>query len=191
MAMPRLASRFIRGPFTIADYYRMAETGLLDSEARVELLDGLIVAKSVIGPRHAGIVLRLTRLFSAALGGRAAVNVQNPAVLDEYSEPEPDVTVLKPRDDDYTTSKPRPSDVLLLIEVADTSLDKDREIKLPLYARSRIAEVWIVDLQSDVIEVYREPGEGGYAQMRRSGAGDSLTPHLLATVTLSVAEILR
>ena len=190
MGMPRLVSKLFRGPFTVADYHRMAETGVLRPDARVELLDGQVIEMSPIGSRHAGTVIRVERAFGRAAGVLATVSTQNPVVLDEHSEPQPDVAVLKPRPDDYTSRHPRPADVLLLVEVADTGLEKDREVKIPLYALSGIPEVWLVDLEAGVVEIYREPGEEGYASPRKAFRGETLTPLLLESVALPVADIL-
>ena len=190
MGMPRLVPRLLKGPFTVGDYHRMAETGVLRQDARVELLDGQVVEMSPIGSRHAGCVFHLNQMLFGALAGRAGVNVQNPVVLDDHSEPQPDITVLKLRSDWYTTAHPGPADVLLLIEVMDTTAERDREMKTPLYARSGIAEVWLVDLDADVIEILREPGPDGYASVRTAARGDKLTPLHLASVTLEAADIL-
>ena len=190
MAMPRAAPRLLKGPFTVADYHRMAETGVLRPDARVELLDGQVVAMSPIGSRHAGCVNRLNRMLLQAVGSRATVGIQNPAILDDFSEPQPDVAVLKYRTDGYAERHPEPDDVLLLIEVMVTSADFDRDVKVPLYARAGIAEVWLVDLEAGRIEIYREPGDAGYAVVRTAGRGDNLTPLRLSSVTLPGADIL-
>src|SRR5947208_322206 len=132
--------------FSVADYYRMAETGLLKPDARVELLDGRIIDMSPIGPFHGGSVNRLIRLFGKLSNGRWLVSAQYPVHLNEYSEPDPDLMLLKPVSDDYTSRHPRPEDVFLLVEVADTSMAFDREEKMPAYGASGISEVWILNL---------------------------------------------
>src|SRR5438552_5474421 len=139
--------------FTVADYHRMAETGVLKPAARVELLDGRIIDMAPIGPFHGGSVNRLIRLFSKFANGRWLVSAQNPVHLDEFSEPQPDLMLLKPAADDYTSRHPRPDDVLLLVEVADTTLAFDREEKLPIYACAGISEVWILNLSARQIEI--------------------------------------
>ncbi len=136
------------------------------------------------------MVNRLSRLRLGVLAGRGMLSVQNPVRLDDCSEPEPDVAVLRPRADDYETATPCPPDVLLLIEVADTSLDDDRAIKLPLYAENGIAECWIVNLFDRVAEVYRQPGNGRYADVRRAGPGEILGIALLPGVALPVVDLL-
>ena len=123
--------------FTVAEYHRMGETGVLKPGTRVELLDGRIIDMSPIGPLHGGSVNRLIRLFSRLSAGRWLVSAQNPVYLDEAFEPQPDLTLLKPVEDDYTSRHPRPEDVDLVIEVADVSLDFDRNEKLPAYGRRR------------------------------------------------------
>lgn len=190
MAMPQVAPRLLKGPFTVADYHRMAETGILRPDARVELLDGQVVEMSPIGSRHAGCVNRLTRLLTQALGDRATVAIQNPAVLDDFSEPQPDVAVMKFRSDGYAARHPSPDDVLLLIEVMVSSADFDRDVKTPLYARAGIREVWLVDLEAAAIEVYREPGPEGYAVVRRGARGDALTPATLPHLSFAASDIL-
>jgi len=175
--------------FTVAEYHRMAEVGILNEDSRVELIRGQIVDMAPIGAPHLGMVNRLNRLLPGVLAGRGILSVQNPVRLDDGSEPEPDVVVLRPRADDYATAMPCPSDVLLLIEVADTSLDDDRAIKVPLYAENGIAECWIVNLVDRVVEVYRQPGNGRYADIRRTGQGQVLDVALLVGVALPVGDL--
>jgi Uma2 family endonuclease len=139
--------------FTVDEYYRMAEAGILTHKDRVELIDGEIIKKSPIGDRHAGCVNQATRLFTLAFGKRVVVSVQNPLRLSEYTEPEPDVVLLKPRDDDYSTKKAVADDALLVVEVADTTSSYDSKVKLPRYAAAGIPEVWIENLQKDVVQV--------------------------------------
>ena len=175
--------------FTVGDYHRMAEAGILNEDSRVELIRGQIVDMAPIGAPHHGMVIRLTRLLPGVLAGRGILSVQNPVRLDDGSEPEPDVAVLRPRADDYTTATAGPTDVLLLIEVADTSLADDRAIKLPLYAESGIAECWIVNLVGRVVEVYRQPRNGRYDDVRSIAPGDVLDIALLPGVVLPVADL--
>ena len=175
--------------FTVAEYHRMAEVGILGEDSRVELIRGQIVDMAPIGAPHLGMVNRLNRLLAGVVAGRGILSVQNPVRLDDGSEPEPDVVVLRPRSDDYQTATPCPPDVLLLIEVADTSLDDDRAIKVPIYAENGIAECWIVNLLDRVVEVYRQPGNGRYADVGRIGPGKSLDFVLLPGVTLPVADL--
>lgn len=177
--------------FTVRDYHRMAETGVLRPDARVELLDGRIIDMSPIGPFHGGVVKRLSRLFNHLARGRWLVSTQDPLRLDPYSEPQPDVMLLKPAPDDYTNRHPGPEDVLLLIEVADTSLELDREEKLPAYGRAGLPEVWLVNLLESVIEVYREPHYAGYSARQVWRVGDRGSPAAFPDVSVDVGELLK
>lgn len=178
-----------RHRFSVRDYYRMAEAGVLAPDARVELVDGEIHDMSPIGPFHGGVVNRLNRLFTGAASGRYLVSVQNSARLDDYSEPQPDLMLLKPAPDDFMSHHPGADDVFLLIEVADTSLTHDRERKIPVYARSGISEVWIINLSEESIEVYREPHLRGYAIKNTLRAGDDAVPQRFPDIRLSVSAL--
>jgi Uma2 family endonuclease len=155
--------------FTVADYHRMAEAGILGEDSQVELIRGLIVDKAPKSAPHSGMVNRLTRLLSPVFGLRGTLSVQNPVQLDDNSEPEPDVAILKFRADYYRSAIPRADDVLVVIEVADTSLQNDRDAKVPLYAESGVPECWLVNLLDRVVEVYREPIEGSYSRCQSIG----------------------
>ena len=160
--------------FTVDEYEQMIAKGILTENDRVELIRGEIVEKMVIGPLHIACVNRLNRLLMKRLGDAVIVSIQNPIVLRD-SEPEPDLALLFPRDDFYATSKPRGSDVRLVIEVSDNSLAYDREIKLPLYAQAGIQEFWIVNLNESKVEVYRQPlASGSYASRTNFSRGDVL-----------------
>jgi Uma2 family endonuclease len=156
----------------------------------VELLDGWIVPMSPIGSPHAGCVNRLTRLLTGLLRDSAVVSVQNPVVLNDLWEPEPDVAVLDFRADGYSQAHPRPPDVRLIVEVADSSTEKDRRIKLPAYAEALVPEVWLVNLPAERIEVYQDPAAGRYATRRIIGRGASLSPRRLPDVALAADEVL-
>ena len=145
----------------------MGETGALAPDARVELIDGEIVDMPPIGSVHAGIVNQLNRMLGQAVGDTAVVGVRNPVELSNRSEPEPDLTLLRPRDDFYKRAHPRPADVLLVIEVADSSLAWDHDVKRPLYARHGIPEVWIVDVGGGRLLTFAEPTDDGYARVSR------------------------
>jgi Uma2 family endonuclease len=177
--------------FTAEEYHRMAETGLLKPDARVELLDGEIIDMSPIGPPHGGVSKRLNHLFTESAKGRWIVSVQDPVRLDDYSEPQPDLMLLRLTPDFYSSRHPGPKDVLLLIEVADTSLDVDREKKLPAYARAGISEVWIVNVPDKAIEVYRGPSMGGYQSISTVRAGEKASSLAFPDVTVEVAELLK
>ncbi len=167
---PRLARRRI----TVDDYYGMAKAGILGEDDRVELIEGELIAMMPIGSPHSGKVNRLTRLLVMAVGRSGVVTVQNPVRLSNWTEPQPDFAVLKPREDDYASATPSQADVLLLIEVADSSLDYDRGLKRRLYARSGIAEYWLVDVNAGVVEACRGPAGDAYETVWRAGPGDTL-----------------
>ncbi|MBI4634933.1 MAG: Uma2 family endonuclease [Candidatus Rokubacteria bacterium] len=179
-----------RRAFTVEEYHRLAQVGILGEDDRVELLEGEIVEMRPIGSRHARCVTDLDDLLHERVRGRAIVRVQNPVRLSERSEPQPDVALLRPRPDRYASGHPGPADVLLLIEVAETSLETDRGVKVPLYARTGIAEVWLVDLSGEAIAVFREPGPGGYGGVERVGRGGRVAPAVLPDLALGVDEIL-
>lgn len=149
---------------TVSDYHKMAESGILDEDERVELIHGEIIEMSPIGSKHAGHVKRINALLSRLLGNQLIISIQDPVVIGEHSEPEPDIAILRYRDDFYTDRHPRPEDVLLIIEVADSSVDYDREIKIPLFASAQIPECWIINLEENKIEVYKKPQNGTYQE---------------------------
>ena len=179
-----------RRPFTVGEYYRMAEADILTEEERVELIAGQIVAMSPIGSRHAACVDRLNGLLHRQPGSAFIVRVQSPISLDAYSAPEPDIVLLCPRADFYAAAHPSAADVLLAIEVADTSIDYDREVKLPLYAQAGLPEVWLIDLQESRIEVYAQPQGGAYQQRVEVTADATLTSLTVASLELAAADIL-
>ena len=168
----------------------MGAAGILHEDERVELIDGEIVRMAAVGSRHMGTVIRLDRQFHARVGNHAIVSVQNPLRLPPRAEPEPDVALLRPRDDDYTTGLPGPEDVLLIVEVADTSLDYDRDVKLPLYAAAGILVAWLVDLPGRRIAVYRDPSPAGYRTRDEFSDGSLPVPEGLPELTIRVHAIL-
>lgn len=176
--------------FSAEQYEKMIETGILEEDRRVELIRGEIVNIAPIGLRHAGCVARLTAIFGARLGCAVIVWPQNPIRLTGHSEPEPDVALVQPAPDFYSHARPGPADVLLLVEVADTSATRDRSVKVPLSAEAGIVEFWIVDLVEDVIEMYSDPAGGAYRRVRKLGRGESLTVPVLRDVSLTVDEVL-
>jgi hypothetical protein len=177
--------------FTVEDYYRMAETGVLPPAARVELLEGEIVDMMPIGPFHAGTVNRLARRLMALSRDRWQVSIQNPVRLTRHSEPVPDLMLLRPASDDYTSRHPGPEDVLLLIEVADSTLAYDRNEKLPAYAKAGIREVWLINLPERTVEVHREPHFLGYSSLEVLREGQQASPASFPDVTLDVQTLLR
>lgn len=153
-----------RHAYSVDDYYRMAEAGILRPGDRVELIEGEIIDMVPIGSRHAAAVTRIGNTLMFSVGSEAIVAIQNPIRLSQYSEPQPDIALLRPRADFYAAVHPGPGDVLLLVEVADSTLRFDRDIKLPLYARHGIPEVWLVDIENAQFTIHRDPHAHGYAQ---------------------------
>ncbi len=174
--------------FTVEDYYAMAEAGILSPDERVELLDGEIIAMAPIGSRHASCVDTLSEMLFDQVEQRAIVRVQNPVRLDGGSEPQPDVMLVRRRD--YSSAHPGPGDVLLLIEVSDTTAEVDRGCKLPLYARAGVPEVWIVNLSEGCVEVYAEPAGAGYAASRTVGIDGEVSPAAFADISLPVGQMM-
>ena len=152
-----------RRPLSVDDYRRMADANIFGPEERVELIEGEIIAMPPVGPEHASLVDRLNRVLTGAVGDAAIVRVQNPVQLSRFSEPQPDLCLLAPRDDFYFDAHPRPADTLLAIEVAKSSLAYDTARKAPLYARDGVPELWIVDIDGRVVTRHRSPGAQGYA----------------------------
>jgi Uma2 family endonuclease len=174
--------------FTVEDFHRMVPAGILKEDDRVELIDGELIAMTPIGPGHCACVTNLTELLVPRTTGRARVSVQNAVRLSLHSEMYPDVALL--RLGSYATRHPDPGDVLLIIEVADTTLDHDRSVKLPRYAEAGIPEVWIVNLPDAAIEVSRDPAPTGYRSTTLVRRGDRLQPAALPTIDLAVNDIL-
>lgn len=185
-----MSIQLLRRRFTLEEYHQMAEAGILTENDRVELLDGEIVEMSPIGRRHAACVRRLIGLFSQQVGERAIVDAQNPVKLSDRSQPQPDIVLLQPREDFYEAGHPQHQDILLLVEVADTTAEFDREVKIPLYASSRIAEVWLVDINGQCLEIYREPGSNGYQNVQKLPRGQSIFIQAFPDINLTVDEIL-
>ena len=172
---------------SVEEYYRMAETGALAPDARVELLEGQIIDKSPISPFHGSVTKQLIQLFAAAARGRWVVAIQDPLHLDDHSEPEPDLMLLKPVPDFYSRRHPQPEDVYLLIEVSDAALVTDQLRKLPAYGRAGVAEVWIVNLVETTLEVYREPNFTGYGSKILLHPGDQAAPQKFPDAMVDVA----
>ena len=184
-----MALEIAKHVFTVTDFERMAETGILSENDRLELIEGEIIEMSPIGKSHAACVDRFTRLLSR-LDNKVILRVQGPIQLDDYSEPQPDLTLLRHRDDFYAGSLPRPADVLLVIEVADSTLDYDRFMKLPAYARAGIPEAWLANLPADRIEIYAEPVDGAYTVIKHATRGEVIQSSSIDELRLSVDYIL-
>lgn len=185
--MPPLLTR---RRFTVDDYHRMAKAGILHEDDRVELLDGEIIEMAPIGSRHAFCVIALTEQFITQAAGRVVVSVQNSVRLSRQSEPQPDLLLLRPPADRYKDTLPGPEDVLLVIEVADTTAASDRRVKLPKYAAAGIPEAWLVNLPRNSIEVHRVPRDGRYQQVMVYRRGDTIVLAALPQITVSVDAIL-
>ncbi len=185
-----LALQAHRRLFTVEEYHKMAEAGILGEDDRVELLEGEIVQMPPIGSPHGGTVKRLIRLFTSRLGERAIVSAQDPVQLADHTEPEPDIALLHPRPDFYQSGHPTPADVYLLAEVGDSTIAYDRRVKLLLYARAGISEVWVIDINAERVEVYRDPSAQGYADVRILGRGSVLSPAAFPDVVVGVDDVL-
>jgi len=162
--------------FSLEQYERLIETGVLQEDERIELLNGKLYSMTPIGPSHAYTVLQLTQRFISKLGERVVVSSQNPVKLPPNSEPEPDIALLKPPAETYRESLAEAEDILLVVEVADSSLEYDRTTKLPIYAQAGIPEIWIINLKDGGLEVYREPKQGRYGQLITYRKGDEVAP---------------
>ncbi len=176
--------------FTVKEYHLMSEAGVFSEDDRVELIEGEIIQMAAIGTRHASCVNRLARRFSLIPEDFATFAIQNPIQLTERTEPQPDVVLLEPRADYYATAHPIPSEVLLLVEVSDSTIDFDRDVKVPNYARSGIPEVWLWDLEANCLEVYREPTANGYTSIQRFERGEIVSPLAFPDFQVSVDFIL-
>ena len=176
--------------FTVEEYYRMAETGILTAEDRVELIKGEIVTMSPVGPKHASIVNRLARLLNRQLAEQAILSIQNPIHLNQYSEPEPDLALLQERPDFYENAHPEPEDVLLVIEISDSSLAYDTAVKANLYAQAGITELWVIDVSAHLITIYRKPTAEGYTSIEQKTRADSLSVQAFPKIQLKVIDIL-
>ncbi len=176
--------------FTVQQYHLMSEAGILREDERLELIEGEIIQMAAIGTRHASCVNRLARRFSLIPEDLATFAIQNPIQLTERTEPQPDVVLLQPRADYYATAHPIPSEVLLLVEVSDSTVNYDRDVKVPNYARSGIQEVWLWDLEANCLEVYRFPTGNGYTSIQRFERGEIVSPLAFPDFQVSVDLIL-
>ena len=177
-----------RHRWTVAEYHRMGEVGLLNEDSRVELIDGEIVEMAPIGSEHGGKVNRFIYSFSRFFGDQTIIAAHNPVVLGGYGEPQPDIAILRWREDYYERAHPHAEDVLLLVEVSDSTHRYDRDVKVPLYASRGIPEIWLLDLQQPQLEIYREPVRGQYRQRdcRRTGI---IAPFLCPEAGIDLAEL--
>lgn len=176
--------------FRVEEFRKMTEIGILPEESGWEIIDGYLIDKITIGSKHASVVRRLEKFFERSVGDEVIVSGQNPIHIDDYNEPEPDVALLAARADFYAASHPTPQDVLLLVEVSDSTAGYDREIKKTLYAEAGIVEFWLVNLKDKTIEVYSQPKNGNYYSARILEAGETIESTAIENLRLSVEEIL-
>jgi Uma2 family endonuclease len=179
-----------RRSFTVAEYERMGRFGIFSEDERVELVCGEVIEMPPIGERHAACADFLTQFITLPLRRRAIARVQSPVRLDEHSRPQPDITILKHRDDFYMHRRPGPEDILLTIEVSDTTLEYDMKVKVPLYARAGVPETWLVNLRGARVKAYADPAEGAYQTITSYARGEELQSRALAALRVSVKDIL-
>ena len=175
--------------FDVDEFARMGEAGIFTEDDRVELIDGEVREMTPIGPPHAGIVNHLTEVMVTRLAGRANVIVQNPIRLDRHTEPQPDLSVARRRKGFYADRHPEPGDVLLVVEVADSSLRYDRSEKVPRYARAGIPETWLVDVEACTVTAYTHPGPEGYAQRHVRRRGERMGASSVPKLGLAVDDV--
>jgi Uma2 family endonuclease len=185
-----MAIQLLHKKFTIEEFQQMAETGILKDDDRVELLKGEIIEMGKIGRRHAAYVDRLNDLFRDKLGKKIILRVQSPIELYPDSQPQPDVSLLQRREDYYENGHPQPEDIFLLVEVADTSIETDREVKIPLYSQHGIIEVWLIDINSKIIEVYQNPTPEGYKNKFILLSEKIISPLAFPDIKITTQEIL-
>jgi Uma2 family endonuclease len=176
--------------FTVDEYHQMIETGIFHEDERIELINGELIRMVPVGHSHSGQVNRLNRTLGKALNDRVIVSVQNPVALPDFAEPQPDIMLLRPRDDDYSRSNPTAADVLLIIEVADSSFAYYQHVKGLMYAEAGIQDYWIVNLLDGQLLVYRQPTPTGYTLVQTLARGDSVTLLAFPDVTIQVSELL-
>jgi len=181
-----------RHRITVPEFFRMGEIGVFAPEARIELIDGELFDMPPIGPPHASRTTRISSILHRSLAERAIVSTQNPVILGDLNAPQPDIAVLKPRADFYATEHPQPDDILLLVEVAGTSLAHDRDRKLPLYARFAIPEVWLIDIGGGAVTIHRDPQpeQGSYATGFTLAPPALIRPVMLPDLELDLSPLL-
>ncbi|MCF3645440.1 Uma2 family endonuclease [Planktothrix agardhii] len=175
--------------FTVEDYQKMGEVGVFKADENNELVAGEIIKMSPIGKRHAACVNRCNHLFYQILGDQILISVQNPIQLNNLSQPQPDLVLLQPRPDFYEERHPQPSDIILLIEVSDTTIDFDQQVKIPLYCQSDIQEVWLIDLNQNIVRVYRTPTANGYQSIQFFTVEQTLTLAAFPEFNININQI--
>jgi Uma2 family endonuclease len=176
--------------FTVYEYYQMAETGILSEPARTELINGEVIEVSAMGVRHRAAVNRGSDLLVPLFKDKAQISVQLPVRLNDFNEPQPDLCFLRPRRDFYETRHPGPSDVFMIMEISDISLGYDRDVKLNVYAAARVAEVWILDLASQILLVFRDPSRKTYRTSLSFSRNDSVSLSAFPEISISVSDLL-
>jgi Uma2 family endonuclease len=179
-----------RHRFDLQEWRHLINSGFFAPQQRAELIEGELIDRAPVGTSHSGCVDWLNYFFSQHLSGQAIVRVQNPIQCGDFSAPQPDLAILRYRPDFYRARNPQAEDVLLIIEVADSTLRYDRQTKAPLYARFGIPEYWLVNLEDSTIEVYRQPGAGAYGEKTVARRGDVLRPVNLEGIAVNVGEVL-
>ena len=176
--------------FSVDEYYQMIELGLLKDYEKAEIIEGELISKMPIGEKHSAIVERLSEILHDELGKSVSLRNQQPIKFSDYNEPQPDLAILQRRDDFYFYEKPVPKDVLILIEVSDSTLKYDRDTKLALYAEAEIPEVWIVNLKNNIVEVHQKPSIGIYQLAQIYKSGEVVKSAILPNLEIEVDKIL-
>ncbi|MBP0018468.1 MAG: Uma2 family endonuclease [Cyanobacteria bacterium SBLK] len=185
-----MTAQLLRKKFTVSEFCKMAETGIFSDEDNIELIEGEIVEMGKIGRRHAAYCDRLNDLFRDKFAKQVLLRVQSPIELNNLSQPQPDLALLRRREDYYESGHPQPHDIFLLVEVADTTIDSDREIKIPLYGKNGILETWLIDINAQCLEVYRDPSSQGYQSTQKLRRGQSIASLIFPTIAIEVNEIM-
>lgn len=190
VAITEKRSAIVPKRFTVEEFHKMTEAGILPEESGWEIIDGYLINKMSIGSKHASVVKKLNRRLTLMCEDQAIISVQDPIYIDQYNQPEPDIALLRSREDFYEKSHPRPADVLLLIEVSNSTVETDREIKRMLYAEAGIEEFWLVNLKENTVECYSSPKNGSYRLAQIFEAGEAVESKKIANLVLQVEEIL-
>lgn len=185
-----MATEISRRLFTVHDYHRMVDAGILSEDDRVELIHGEVLRMSPIGPRHSAAVLRANQALQRLVADRAIVGVQGSVRLDEYDEPQPDIYLLRSKEDFYASGHAGPADIFLIVEIADSSLAYDKGLKMRLYAETGVPEYWVADIQNDGVLAYSEARQNTYSVIRQFRRGDRIIPTLLPECPIPIDVLL-
>ncbi len=176
--------------FTVSDYHKMIDAGVFAGNSDFELIEGEILKKMTVGDYHISCVNRLNRIFTRNCGDEVIISIQNPIIISEISEPEPDLTILRFQEDFYASGKAGAEDVLLLIEVSDSTVKYDKDVKIPLYAEAEVSEVWLINLPKQIIEVYSQPNKGKYKTVEKIKKNQTIAPKFMTDLKIKVTDIL-